>query len=123
MMEIMDILEIIKMIGAAAGGILSILALFTMLSKKPKQWFIDNVREATKDEFDKIHHFIDKTEKTDLNTLRHDITLLYEKYRDKKEIPMKMRENICTLYEDYVARGGNSYVKTIYEEMMSWKVI
>ena len=122
-MEIMAILEIIKLIGAAAGGILSIFALFTMISKKPKQWFINNVREATKDEFDKIHHFIDKTEKTDWNTLRHDITLLYEKYRDKKEIPMKMRENICILYEDYFARGGNSYVKTIYEEMMNWKVI
>lgn len=122
-METTAILEIIKLIGAAAGGILSILALFTIISKKPKQWFIDNVREATKDEFDKIHHFIDKTEKTDLNTLRHDITLLYEKYRDKKEIPMKMRENICILYEDYFARGGNSYVKTIYEEMMTWKVI
>jgi hypothetical protein len=122
-MELMAVLEVIKIVGGAAGGILSIIALLTMLSKKPKQWLINNVKEATKDEFSKIHQFIDRTEKTDLNTLRHDITLIYEKYRDKKEIPMKMRENICILYEDYSARGGNSYVKTIYEEMMSWKVI
>lgn len=122
-MEWVAILEAIKLIGAAAGAILSIITLITALSKKPKQWLINTVKEATKNEFDKIHSFIDKTEKTDLTTLRHEITLIYEKYRDKKEIPMRMRENLCTLYEDYLQRGGNSYVKTIYEEMLDWKVI
>lgn len=122
-MEWVAILEAIKLIGAAAGAILSIIALITALSKKPKQWLINTVKEATKDEFNKIHNFIEKTEKTDLTTLRHEITLIYEKYRDKKEIPMRMRENLCTLYEDYTQRGGNSYVKTIYEEMLDWKVI
>lgn len=122
-MELVAILEMVKLIGGAAGAILSIIALITALSKKPKQWLINTIKEATKDEFDRIHSFIEKTEKTDLTTLRHEITLIYEKYRDKKEIPMRMRENLCTLYEDYVRRGGNSYVKTIYEEMMNWKVI
>jgi hypothetical protein len=36
---------------------------------------------------------------------------------------MRLRENLCILYEDYSKRGGNSYVKTIYEEMMDWRVI
>lgn len=122
-MDIQSILETIKLVGAAAGAILSIIALITALSKKPKQWLINTVKEATKDEFGKIHNFIEKTETTDLNTLRHEITLIYEKYRDKKEIPMRLRENLCILYEDYSKRGGNSYVKTIYEEMMDWRVI
>jgi hypothetical protein len=122
-MDIQNILEMIKLVGAAAGAILSIIALITALSKKPKQWLINTVKEATKDEFEKIHNFIEKTEATDLNTLRHEITLIYEKYRDKKEIPMRLRENLCILYEDYSKRGGNSYVKTIYEEMMDWRVI
>lgn len=122
-MDIQSILEMIKLVGAAAGAILSIIALITALSKKPKQWLINTVKEATKDEFEKIHNFIEKTEATDLNTLRHEITLIYEKYRDKKEIPMRLRENLCILYEDYSKRGGNSYVKTIYEEMMDWRVI
>lgn len=122
-MDIQSILEMIKLVGAAAGAILSVIALITALSKKPKQWLINTVKEATKDEFEKIHNFIEKTEATDLNTLRHEITLIYEKYRDKKEIPMRLRENLCILYEDYSKRGGNSYVKTIYEEMMDWRVI
>lgn len=122
-MEFISILEMIKLIGAACGALITIAGFFGAISKKPRKWIADIVKEATKDEFDKIHIFIDKTEKTDLTTLRHEITLIYEKYRDKKEIPMRMRENLCSLYEDYVQRGGNSYVKTIYEEMLDWKVI
>ena len=122
-MEWVAILEAIKLIGASCGALITIAGFLGVILKKPRKWIADTVKEATKDEFDKIHTFINKTEKTDLTTLRHEITLIYEKYRDKKEIPMRMRENLCSLYEDYVQRGGNSYVKTIYEEMLDWKVI
>lgn len=122
-MEWVAILETIKLIGASCGALITIAGFLGVILKKPRKWIADIVKEATKDEFDKIHTFINKTEKTDLTTLRHEITLIYEKYRDKKEIPMRMRENLCSLYEDYVQRGGNSYVKTIYEEMLDWKVI
>lgn len=122
-MEFVSILEMIKLIGAACGALITIAGFLGVILKKPKKWIADIVKEATKNEFDKIHVFIDKTEKTDLTTLRHEITLIYEKYRDKKEIPMRMRENLCSLYQDYAQRGGNSYVKTIYEEMLDWKVI
>lgn len=122
-MEWVAILEAIKLIGASCGALIAIVGFLGVILKKPKKWIADIIKEATKEEFDKIHTFINKTEKTDLTTLRHEITLIYEKYRDKKEIPMRMRENLCSLYEDYVQRGGNSYVKTIYEEMLDWKVI
>jgi hypothetical protein len=122
-MEAIAILEMIKLIGASCGALITIMGFLGVILKKPRKWITDIMKEATKDEFDKIHVFINKTEKTDLTTLRHEITLIYEKYRDKKEIPMRMRENLCSLYEDYVQRGGNSYVKTIYEEMLDWKVI
>ena len=114
-MEFLSILEIIKLIGATCGALITIAGGIGIRLKKPKKWIAGGIKEGTKDEFDKIHTFIEKTEKTDLTTLRHEITLIYEKYRDKKEIPMRMRENLCSLYEDYVQRGGNSYVKTIYE--------
>lgn len=122
-MEWVAILEAIKLIGASCGALITIVGFLGVILKKPRKWIADIIKEATKDEFNKIQIFIDKTEKTDLTTLRHEITLIYEKYRDKKEIPMRMRENLCSLYEDYVQRGGNSYVKTIYEEMLDWKVI
>ena len=122
-MELLSILEIIKLIGATCGALITITGFLGIILKKPRKWIMDVVKEATKDEFDKIHTFIEKTEKTDLTTLRHEITLIYEKCRGKKEIPMRMRENLCSLYQDYAQRGGNSYIKTIYEEMLDWKVI
>ena len=122
-MEFLSILEIIKLIGATCGALITITGFLGIISKKPRKWITDIVKEATKDEFDKIHTFTEKTEKTDLTTLRHEITLIYEKYRGKKEIPTRMRENLCSLYQDYAQRGGNSYIKTIYEEMLDWKVI
>lgn len=122
-MEFVSILEIIKLVGATCGALITIAGFLGVISKKPRKWIADIVKEATKDEFDKIHTFIDKTEKTDLNTLRHEITLIHEKYRHEKEIPMRMRENLCSLYADYAQRDGNTYVKTIYEEMLDWKVI
>lgn len=75
------------------------------------------------DEFKKIHNFNEKSERSDMCILRHEITLIYETYKDKKKIPCKMRENLCFLYEDYVGRGGNSYIKQIYKEMLDWEVI
>lgn len=129
-MNIMAILEIIKISGAAAGGILSIITLITLILKKPKQWLQQLIKETTKDNFDeikeefnKIHDFNDSEKKTSLNILRHDITVIYERYKTDKKIPSRIKEDLCILYEDYDSRGGNSYVHTIMEEMMEWDVI
>lgn len=129
-MNIMAILEVIKIIGAAAGGTLSIITLVTLILKKPKQWLQQLIKETTKDNFDeikeefnKIHDFNDSEKKTSLNILRHDITVIYERYKTDKKIPSRIKEDLCILYEDYDSRGGNSYVHTIMEEMMEWDVI
>ena len=129
-MNIMAILEVIKIAGATAGGILSIITLVTLVLKKPKQWLQQLIKETTKDNFDeikeefnKIHDFNDSEKKTSLNILRHDITVIYERYKTDKKIPSRIKEDLCILYEDYDSRGGNSYVHTIMEEMMEWDVI
>ena len=129
-MNIMAILEVIKIAGATAGGILSIITLVTLVLKKPKQWLQQLIKETTKDNFDeikeefnKIHDFNDSEKKTSLNILRHDITVIYERYKTDKKIPSRIKEDLCILYDDYDSRGGNSYVHTIMEEMMEWDVI
>lgn len=66
-MEFVSILEMIKLIGAACGALITIAGFLGVISKKPRKWIADIVKEATKDEFDKIHTFIDKTEKNRLN--------------------------------------------------------
>ena len=129
-MNLIAVLEIIKIVGAAAGGILSIITFITLILKKPKQWLQQLIKETTqnnfdeiKEEFNKIHDFNDREKRTSLNILRHNITVIYERYKTDKKIPSRVKEDLCILYEDYDSRGGNSYVHTIMGEMMDWDVI
>lgn len=123
-------LELIKLIGGVAGGILSIVALLTLLFKKPKKWLANIIKENTKEnceymkaEFKKLHEYNEKAEITSCNMLRHDITVIYEQYKREKKLPGRIREDLCILYEDYDSRGGNSYIHMIMDEMMKWEVI
>lgn len=129
-MTALGILGLIKTLGAAAGGILSIIALFTMCLKRPRKWITNIVKEVIKEnykeikeEFNKIHDANSLAEKTSLNILRHNITTIYEQYKINKKIPSRIKEDLCILYEDYSSRGGNSYIHTIMDEMMEWEVI
>ena len=129
-MTSLTFIELIKLIGGAAGGILSIIALLTLLFKKPKKWLSNIIKENTKEnceymkaEFQKLHEYNEKAEITSCNMLRHNITVIYEQYKKEKKLPGRIREDLCILYEDYDSRGGNSYIHMIMDEMMKWEVI
>lgn len=52
--------------------------------------------------------------------LRHDITSVYEHYKDAAAIPKIVYESTMNLYDKYQKLGGNSYVHEIVEEMKGW---
>lgn len=52
--------------------------------------------------------------------LRHDITSVYEHYKDSAAIPKVVYESTMNLYDKYQKLGGNSYVHEIVEEMKEW---
>ena len=52
--------------------------------------------------------------------LRHDITSVYEYYKDSAAIPKVVYESTMSLYDKYQSLGGNSYVHDIIEEMKTW---
>lgn len=52
--------------------------------------------------------------------LRHDITSVYEYYKDRAAIPKVVYESTMSLYDKYQGLGGNSYVHDIIEEMKTW---
>lgn len=120
-------IEIIEVIGAVAGALLGLFSLFSVLTKKPKKWFADIVRQqsiaANKELEEKIDILMkekDENKARAIVTYRHSITNIYEKYKEEKKLPGYVKQDLCSLYEQYEKLGGNSYVHMIVAEMQNW---
>jgi len=44
---------------------------------------------------------LDESDKTDIVTLRHDITDIYYKYKDTKILPAYIKQSLLDMYERY----------------------
>ena len=55
--------------------------------------------------------------------LRSEMLRIYYHNREAEKIRQYELENFIMLYEAYVALKGNSFVKKISDEVMSWEVI
>lgn len=55
--------------------------------------------------------------------LRSEMLQIYYKNKDSKQIHQYEKENFVLLYEAYKALKGNSFIDTIYTEVMKWETI
>lgn len=55
--------------------------------------------------------------------LRQEIVKLYYRNLSEKTLRQYEYESLCACYNAYIALGGNSFVKRVYEEMCTWKII
>ena len=141
-------MEIIKNIGAIVGLVISSMTLITLfckpLRKKISGWIrqvsqVEEYREAIArnqlaiDEIragmqqimateESKQALFAKFQESQLSILRDDITRLYFKYLEEKQVPFYARKDMVQLFETYTSMGGNSYVKPIYDEFMEWPV-
>ena len=141
-------MEVIKNIGAIVGMVLSCLTLITLLCKPLRKKISGWIRQVSQaeeywDAIERNQMAIDeiragmqqmmateeskqvlfaKFQESQLSILRDDITRLYFKYLEDKQVPFYARKDMVQLYETYTDMGGNSYVKTIYDEFMEWPV-
>lgn len=141
-------MEIVKNIGAIVGMALSCLTLITLLCKPLRKKISGWIRQVSQAEeyWDAIERnqmaideiragmqqimateeskqaLLAKFQKSQISILRDDITRLYFKYLEEKQVPFYARKDMVQLYETYTDMGGNSYVKTIYDEFMEWPV-
>ena len=121
--------EIVAIIAALGGtaGLVSIINAFKQ-PKRSDQEIQDLVLKAIEksdlsQKFKDINDRLDSHLESQLSILRHEITEIYYKYLENKEIPAHTKQDLCYLYEQYEKLGGNSYVKQIYLEMQNWKEI
>ena len=71
----------------------------------------------------KLEDFHSEWKDYNIVMLRHDITSVYEHYKDAAAIPKVIYESTMNLYDKYSSLGGNSYVHDIIEEMRQWEKI
>ena len=55
--------------------------------------------------------------------IRSSITHMYYKYKEAQCLPVHEKENLVALKTSYDQLDGNSYVHSIYEEMMEWDTV
>ena len=120
------IVAIIAALGGTAG-LVSIINAFKQ-PKRSDQEVQDLVLKAIEksdlnQKFKDLNQRLDSHLESQLCLLRHEITEIYYKYLENKEIPAHTKQDLCYLYEQYEKLGGNSYVKQIYLEMQNWKEI
>ena len=120
------VVAIIAALGGTAG-LVSIINAFKQ-PKRSDQEVQDLVLKAIEksdlnQKFKDLNQRLDSHLESQLSILRHEITEIYYKYLENKEIPAHTKQDLCYLYEQYEKLGGNSYVKQIYLEMQNWKEI
>ena len=68
----------------------------------------------------KLEDFHSEWKDYNIVMLRHDITSVYQHYKDSAAIPQGIYQSTMELYDKYSSLGGNSYVHEIVEEMKTW---
>ena len=64
-----------------------------------------------------------KSKAGQLCLLRQEMLKIYYKHREDKTIRQYEAENFVMMYEAYKARGGNSFIDEVYENVTAWKLI
>lgn len=58
-----------------------------------------------------------------LNTMRYNLDSIYTKYFPYKKITAIDKQAFIKMYEDYKTMGGNTWVDTLYNELINWETI
>ena len=90
---------------------------------KRQQEIVEVIESTIVPKLDNIKNDIKKLSSSECDLLRREINTIYFKYLPYKKIPEEEKQQLIFLFRDYHNLGGNSYVKDIYNTMMSWEVV
>lgn len=124
-----EIITILLTISGVCSALITISGFVALIAKKPKNWIKNLIKEAQAEHTKEIKKLLEEiNEKVAINkngelaSLRHSITDIYETYKDDEALPLHIKKDLCSLYENYIKLGGNSYVVELFEVMHSWKI-
>lgn len=127
-------IQIAKDVAVFVGLFLSCVSALAIIIKPIRTWIINKISDVNKNTLTEIkdmlqQHILDSEvenkiqNETLLCITRSEITSVYYRYFEQRAFPMYERENLIKLYDSYQNNGGNSYIHTIVQEMLNWKVL
>lgn len=81
------------------------------------------INETVMPELKELKSQVAELKETDIDSLRAQITEIYNKYLPKQKIPQIEKESCSKLVSRYLNLGGNCYVETIWNEMKEWETV
>ena len=138
-------LEILIAVGGGASAIIATITCITLICKPFRNKFVNWIRkQSNSDNTSKeladikqmlqehirvdaerqiqMDKLIDQLRESELCSHRTTITDMYYKYMERGEIPVYRREQLVKAYTIYHAMNGNTYIDTIYPELLELPV-
>lgn len=87
---------------------------------------LEEIKELVLDQqhnFDKIQKSVDLLNVSQMDLMRYNMNRLYYKYRPFKKILDCDKKAFMKLYSDYHDMGGNTWIDSLYNEVMHWEIV
>lgn len=81
----------------------------------------EDLKDGISELSNKVDTFHQEQQAYNIVVIRHDITQVYETYKEAKKLPEEVAASCFNLYDIYKEIGGNSYITEIVEEMKDWE--
>ena len=97
--------------------------------EKKQETIIDSLEEIKglvldqQHNFDKIQKSVDLLNISQMDLMRYNMNRLYYKYRAFKKILDCDKKAFIKLYSDYHDMGGNTWIDSLYKEVMHWEIV
>ena len=72
---------------------------------------------------DKLQDSVNILNVSQMDLMRYNMNRLYYKYRSYKKILDCDKKAFIKLYNDYHAMGGNTWIDSLYEEIIKWEAV
>lgn len=127
------VVTIILTIGSICSAGLTLVAFFTLVFKKPKEWTKKWVKSIAKEEFieqlkpldDKLNELIEEAKKSkerEQVKIGHSIMTIYDRSMARGYITLADKKDLVNLHQDYKEVLGNHHVDEYFEIMMDMDV-
>lgn len=84
---------------------------------------LKSMTEAQDEQLAEISRTINLLNQSQLDMMRYDMNKIYYKYRPFKKILSADKKAFIKIYKDYKDMDGNTWIDTLYSEVITWEIV